>query len=453
MTTLTAPTVPLARVLQPEVRRQYHRLVTGHGLEAVDDEGHRLLDAVAGNACLVFGFDAPEVVEAVAEQSRRLPYVHAMQFSADPPQWLASELAQATPPAIRSFFFCSGGSEAVESALKIARQYQLERGQPARYRFIGRWQSFHGNTIATQSIGGHLGRRRRHLPLLIDFPHVEAPNCYRCGETDHKVCGERYAEMLRTTIERAGPETVAGFVLETVTGATSAAICPPPGYLPRVRKICDEYDILMISDEVFTAIGRTGRNFAFEHWDVVPDLVVMGKAIGAGVVPIGVVGVHDRVAEAFVQGSGILEHNFTFASHPAVCAGAATAVRLIRERGLTANAAAMGTVLLQALEPLRDLPAVGDIRGKGLLLGVEFVRNQAAREPFSPSVRFARRVTEACYEVGLIVYPGTGTVDGIRGDHVVLAPALVLREEQAGQIAKRLAAGVTRAWAEIAAAV
>jgi adenosylmethionine-8-amino-7-oxononanoate aminotransferase len=335
--------------------------------------------------------------------------------------------------------------------MKIARQYQLERGQPSRYRFIGRWQSFHGNTIATLSIGGHLGRRRRHLPLLIDFPHVEAPNCYRCGETDHKVCGERYAEMLRTAIERAGPEFVAGFVLETVTGATSAAICPPPGYLRRVREICDEYDILMISDEVFTAIGRSGRNFAFEHWDVVPDLVVMGKAIGAGVVPIGVVGVHDRVADAFVEGSGILEHNFTFASHPAVCAGAATAVRLIRERGLTANAAAMGEVLLRALEPLRDLPAVGDIRGKGLLLGVEFVRDQATREPFPPSVRFARRVTDACYEAGLIVYPGTGTVDGMRGDHVVLAPALVLGEEQARQIAERLVAGVTRAWAEVGA--
>jgi adenosylmethionine-8-amino-7-oxononanoate aminotransferase len=453
MTSISDPSVTLARALRPEFRRQYHRLISGQGLEVTDDHGHRLLDAVAGNSCLVLGYDVPEIVEAIAEQGGRLPYVHAMQFAADPPQRLAEELALATPPEIRSFFFCSGGSEAVESALKIARQYHLERGEPTRYRFIGRWQSFHGNTIATQSVGGHLARRRRHLPLLIEFPHIEAPNCYRCQEEDHTRCGERYAEMLRTAIERAGPETVAGFILETVTGATSAAICPPPGYLSRVREICDEYGILMISDEVFTAVGRTGRNFAFEHWGVVPDLVIMGKIIAAGFAPIGVVGLHDRVAEAFDNGSGVMEHNFTFASHPMVCAAATVAMRLVRERHLVERAATMGEVLMGELQALRDLPSIGDIRGRGLLIGVEFVQDAASKEPYEPSVGFARRVTAACYDLGLIVYPGTGTVDGIRGDHVVICPAFTLSDDNARTIARLLGEGVRRAAAEVSTGV
>lgn len=449
MTSNSDPSVTRARALRPEFRRQYHRLISGQGLDVTDDHGHRLLDAVAGNSCLVLGYNVPEIVEAVAEQGGRLPYVHAMQFAADPPQRLAEELALATPPEIRSFFFCSGGSEAVESALKIARQYHLERGEPTRYKFIGRWQSFHGNTIATQSVGGHLARRRRHLPLLIEFPHIEAPNCYRCQEEDHTRCGVRYAEMLRTAIERAGPETVAGFILETVTGATSAAICPPPGYLSRVRQICDEFGILMISDEVFTAVGRTGRNFAFEHWGVIPDLVIMGKIIAAGFAPIGVVGLHDRVAEAFDSGSGVMEHNFTFASHPMVCAAATVAMRLVRERHLVERAATMGERLMGELQALRDLPSIGDIRGKGLLIGVEFVQDAASKEPYEPSVGFARRVTAACYDLGLIVYPGTGTVDGIRGDHVLICPAFTLSDENARAIARLLGEGVRRAVAEV----
>ena len=423
------------RVLQPELNGAYRRLVRGKGVEVVDDQGRTLLDAAAGVGVLSLGYDVPEIVDAMTEQARRLPFVHALRFGVDSAQTLAEELAAATPDPITRFFLCSGGSEAVESALKIARQYHVERGEVARYKFIGRWQSFHGNTLATQAVGGHLARRRRHLPLLMEFPKIESPDCYRCGESDHGRCGERYAEMLRTAIERAGAETVAAFVMETVTGATTAGHVPPPGYLSRVRQICDEYGILLILDEVFTAIGRTGSNFAFEQWDVLPDIVVMGKAIAAGFGPIGVVGIHDRVAGAFENGSGRLEHNFTFASHPVVCAGAAVAVRLVRERKLATRARKVGEVLMGELRKLEGFGCIGDVRGRGLMIGVEFVSDRASKAPHAPQVRFAQRVADSCYELGLIVYPGSGTMDGLRGDHLLLCPPLVLTDDDARRIA------------------
>ena len=314
------------RAVQPELRRAYPRLVAAEGVEVIDDRGRRLLDAVAGVGVMTLGHTVPEIVEAMRQQAERLPFVHAMQFSADAPQELAAELSLLSPPEIPNFFFCSGGSEAMESALKIARQYHLERGEPARYRFIGRWQSFHGNTLASQAIGGHILRRRRHLPLLLEFPHIDPPNCYRDHSGgEHIDCFRRYADLLRTCIERTGPEMVAGFVMETITGATTGALVPPPGYLERIRGICDEYGILLILDEVYTAIGRSGRNYAFEHWGVLPDIVIMSKGIGGGFVPIGAVGISRQVLDAFLTGSGILEHNFTFASHPVACAGATAA--------------------------------------------------------------------------------------------------------------------------------
>jgi adenosylmethionine-8-amino-7-oxononanoate aminotransferase len=443
------PTTRPGRVLQPDLNGSYRRLVSGKGVEVTDDRGRTLLDAAAGVGVLSLGYDVPEIVDAMNEQARRLPFVHALRFGVDSAQDLAEELAAAAPDSITRFFLCSGGSEAVESALKIARQYHVERGEPARFKFIGRWQSFHGNTLATQAVGGHLARRRRHLPLLMEFPKIESPDCYRCSETDHARCGERYAEMLRTAIERAGPETVAAFVMETVTGATTASHVPPPGYLSRIRKICDEYGILLILDEVFTAIGRTGSNFAFEQWDVLPDIVVMGKAIAAGFGPIGVVGIQDRIVAAFEDGSGRVEHNFTFASHPVVCAGAAVAVRLVRERKLVTRAREVGEVLMRELQKLEGLASIGDIRGRGLMIGVEFVSDRVSKAAHEPQVHFAQRIADSCYELGLIVYPGSGTMDGLRGDHLLLCPPLVLTDDDARRIAAIIGKAALKVEAEV----
>lgn len=441
---LTRRQVGAARVIQPQLLNEYRRLIAAEGVEVVDDSGRRLLDAAAGVGVMSLGYTVPEIVEAMTRQAQQLPYAHAMRFGIDAAQELANELGLVSPPEIRNFFFCSGGSEATETALKIARQYYLEIAEPTRFRFIGRWQSFHGNTLASQSIGGHLARRRRHLPLLIEFPHVEAPNCYRDHPgRGHEDCATRYSSLLRTAIERAGPETVAGFMMETVTGATSGALIPPPGYLDMVREICDKYGVLLILDEVFTAVGRTGRNYAFEHWGVVPDLVTMGKGIGGGFTPVGAVGVSGHVLEAFERGSGLLEHNFTFASHPVACVAAATALRLIRERDLTHAAEIRGNQLVRSLDPLLERATVGDVRGLGLLIGVEFVADRNGGVPFAPEVGFGAQVAEACYSRGLIVYPGTGTLDGFRGDHILLCPPFIITDNDVVRIATILVQAVT----------
>lgn len=417
------------RAIHPDLVRSLPRLVEGHGVEVRDEDGKWLLDAAAGVGVLSLGYSVPEIVRSIEGQAARLPFVHAMRFDSDPPQDLARELSEVTPPEIRDYFFCSGGSEAVESAMKIALQYHIERGERSRFRFVGRWQSFHGNTLATQSVGGHVQRRRRQAAVLIDFPHIEAPNCYRCEDPSHDSCGQRFADHLRLAIERAGPETIAGFVMETVSGATSGALVPPPEYLERVRRVCDDYGILLILDEIYTSLGRTGRNYAFEHWGVLPDLVTMGKGVGGGFVPIGVVGIRDEVVRAFERGSGVLEHNFTFASHPVSCAAAATAVRIMREMDVAGRAARAGRRLREGLETLRERPTVGDIRGLGLLVGVEFVEDRRSKRPFPAEHRYAARLTRESYERGLLVYPGSGTVDGIVGDHILLTPPLVISDE------------------------
>ncbi len=438
-------------MLQPDLRKDYPRLLRGEGVEVIDSSGHRLLDAAAGVGVLALGYSVPEIVDAMSAQAYRLPYVHAMQFTTDVVTEFAAELASVCPNEISDFFVCCGGSEAMESALKIARQYHVERGQGTRYQFIGRWQSFHGNTLATQAVGGHLARRRRHLPLLLPFPHIEPPNCYRCGSMEnHADCGIRFAEYLRVAIERAGPESVAGFVMETIGGSTMGAVVPPDNYLRRVREICDEYGVLLILDEVFTAIGRSGTNLALDHWNVVPDLVVMGKGVAAGFVPIGVVGIREGVARAFEQGSGLLEHNFTFASDPIVCAAGAAAIRLMAERDIASHARQAGSWLRDALVPLMDTSdIVGDVRGKGLLIGIEFVQDRDSKTPFPAEARLSRRLTEKAYENGLIVYPGTGTVDGLIGDHVTLCPPLIITEEQTAEIASRLADSIRAVEADL----
>lgn len=428
------------RTIQRELNRQYPMLVgSPGGIYVTDDSGKTLLDAAAGVGVLSLGYDVPEIVHAMATQASKLPYVHALRFGSEPAQELASELARLTPDGLDNFSFCSGGSEAVETAMKIARQYHLEVGQATRFRFIGRWQSFHGNTIATQSVGGHLARRTRHAPLLIDFPHVEAPDCYRCeSEQDHRDCVQGHEDALRLAIERAGPETVAGIVLEVVTGASSGAHVPPAGYLEAVRRVCDDYGVLMIVDEVYTAFGRTGREFASDHWGVLPDIITMGKGMSAGFAPMGGVAVSNRLIQAFASNSGIIEHNFTFAAHPVSCSAAIAAIGLMREKQVTKRAGERGEELKRSLGSLTEFPSVGDVRGLGLMVGVEFVQCRDSKEPYPRSVGFASRVAEECYRNNLIVYPGSGSIDGIHGDHLLLTPPLIISTTEIEELSNRL---------------
>lgn len=446
-TSVVAKGERFGRPIHPQLGRAYPKLVGSPGGVFVrDDEGRTLLDAAAGVGVLCLGYRVPEIVRAMTAQAESLPYAHSLRFASDPAERLSAELVSVTPTGFDWFSFTSGGSEAVEAAMKIARQYHIENGERSRFRFIGRWQSFHGNTIATQSVGGHIGRRQRHLPLLIDFPHIETPDCLRCGnDADHAKCVARHKAELRLTIERWGPDTIAGLVTEIVSGASSGARTAPAGYYQAMREVCDEYGILIIADEVYTALGRTGDNFASDAYGVDPDIIVMGKGMSGGFAPMGGVAVHNRMIDVFLANSGVLEHNFTFAAHPISCAASVATLQLLKERSIVSHVAEVAAHLRRGLEPLLELPVVGDIRGKGLMVGIEFVRDKQTLLPLDPSLGFAAKVAGHCYERDLIVYPGSGTVDGLVGDHLLLTPPLVIERSEVDQLVDRLVEGVRAA--------
>jgi adenosylmethionine-8-amino-7-oxononanoate aminotransferase len=347
-----------------------------------------------------------------------------------------------TPADLNHCQFVSGGSEANESAIKLARAYFIERNLPDKWKVIGRWNSYHGNTLGALSAGGHRSRRAPYLPMLLNFPHIPAAYCYRCPlELQYPSCGVACARTLEKTILEEGPETVAAFIAEPLVGAAAAAITPPPEYFGIIREICDKYDILFIADEVMTGVGRTGENFAIEHWGVVPDILVTAKGITGGYAPLGAVVVRDKIFEAFLPpgGSGQFIHGFTYSGHPLSCAVANTVLQIWEEGDLTRNAAELGPVLLHGLEEIQARhQMVGDVRGIGFMLGMEFVQDRATKEPFPAALKVARQVSNAALEEGLVVYPGTGSVDGERGDHLLITPPLIITRPQIQELLHKL---------------
>ena len=420
----------------------------GDGIELVTDDGRRVIDAISGVGVTCLGYSVPAIADRMAEQARTLPFAHAMRFETPPMRELAERVGRLTPPSLTHSFFVSGGSEAAESAIKLARQYWLERDRPGKWRVVGRWPSFHGNSIATLSAGWHRQRRRRHQPLLLDFPHVEAPNGYRgCGHCrDAGGCTLACAEELERVALREDPATIAAFIAEPVAGAAGGAFVPHPEYFRVVREICDRHEILFIADEVITGFGRTGRWFGIEHWDVDPDVMVFAKGVSAGFAPLGGLAVGDHVVDAFRRGSGTFEHNFTMAGHAVACAAGCAALEELERVDAPARVRSLEEPFFAAMQPLREAPLVGDVRGRGLLMGIELVADRAAKAPFPPSAAVAARVGGAALDEGLLVYPCTGGADGV-GDHLLLMPAFVTPPEMFAEIAARLG----RALAAVAA--
>jgi adenosylmethionine-8-amino-7-oxononanoate aminotransferase len=377
------------------------------------------------------GYGRLELGKALADQANQIPFVHGMRFSNPAAKELADRLSTFAPQSINWFFFTSGGSEAVESALKIARQYFLQIGKPEKSRFIGRWQSFHGNTLATQSIGGHVGRRKPHLPLLKDWPHIPPVYCYRCPYSlKYPECGILCAHALEKEILWQGAETIAGFIAEPIVGAAGGAIVPPPEYFPIIRQICDKYDVLFIADEVFTGFGRTGKNFAIDHWGIIPDMITSAKGISSGYAPLGCLMVTDAVMSAFQKGSGSVDHNFTYAGNPLACHVGSEVMKIIVAERLVQKAAERGEQLLAGLKSLEHYPSIGDIRGRGLMMGIELVKNKKTKEPFSLGFHAHQKINQIALEEGLIIYPSSGTVDGTNGDHFLLVPPLIITEAE-----------------------
>jgi len=439
-----------SRVFHRDPRHAYPVAVRGEGAYLIDREGKRYLDASGGAAVSCLGHSDAAVVKAVQDQLAKLPFAHTSFFSNEPMEALAEALVARAPREFGQVYFVSGGSEAVEAALKLARQYFVERGEPQRRHVIARRQSYHGNTLGALAVGGNQWRRRQFEPLLIEATHVAPCYAYRgreARESDAEYA-QRLAAELEAEIRRLGEDKVIAFVAETVVGATLGAVPPVPGYFKRVREVCDRYGVLLILDEVMCGMGRCGTLWAFEAEGIVPDLVTIAKGLGAGYQPIGAVMVTKRVYEAIVGGSGFFQHGHTYIGHAAACAGALAVQERLHAGGLLARVAPLGTKLEARLRAAFGAhPNVGDIRGRGLFWGLELVEDRASKKPFDPKLRVNARVKKEAMAGGLMCYPMGGTMDGSRGDHILLAPPFILEEAQLDELVEKLAAAITAALA------
>ncbi|WP_111878263.1 aspartate aminotransferase family protein [Paracidovorax anthurii] len=418
------------------------------GLFIEDSAGRRYLDASGGAAVSCLGHAHPDVLAAMHAQIDRLAYAHTSFFTTAVAEELADTLIASAPEGMGHVYFVSGGSEAVESALKMARQYFVEIGQPQRTHFIARRQSYHGNTLGALAVGGNAWRREPFAPLLAHATHVSA--CYpyreqREGETPQQY-GQRLADELDAAILAQGADRVIAFVAETVGGATAGVLTPVPGYLRAVREVCDCHGVLLILDEVMCGMGRTGTLYASEQEGVVPDLVTVAKGLGGGYQPVGAVLAQRRIVEAMSAGSGYFQHGHTYLGHPVACAAALAVQRVIERDGLLAKVRADGAYFADLLgQALGDHPHVGDIRGRGFFWGVELVQDRGSKAPFDPARKLHAQVKKEAMARGLLCYPMGGTVDGRAGDHVLLAPPFIASREELQSIAGLLAEAVDAA--------
>ncbi|HKW79568.1 MAG TPA: aspartate aminotransferase family protein [Casimicrobiaceae bacterium] len=420
----------------------------GNGMRIVDRAGREYIDASGGAAVSCLGHGHPEVLAAMHRQIDALAYAHTGFFSSAVAEELGEHLIAHAPPGMSRVYLVSGGSEAIEAALKMARQYFVEIGEPQRSRFIARRQSYHGNTLGALAVGGNAWRRAQFAPLLIDVEHVSPCYEYRDRRPDEsaEAYGIRLAAELERTIEHLGAKTVIAFVAETVGGATAGAIPPVAGYFGRVREICDRHGILFIADEVMCGMGRTGSLHAIDQEGVAPDLMTVAKGLGGGYQPIGAVLVQDRIVDAIARGSGFFQHGHTYIGHPVACAAALAVQRIVQRDDLTSAVRRQGAQLKDRLDAaLGGHPHVGDIRGRGLLLGIELVEDRATKAPFDPARRLHARVKAEAMARGLMTYPMGGTIDGRRGDHVLLAPPFIVGDDDLAIIVERLAGAIDAA--------
>jgi adenosylmethionine-8-amino-7-oxononanoate aminotransferase len=414
---------------------------SGKGVILVDREGREYIDASGGAAVSCLGHGHPDVLAAMHAQIDRLAYAHTSFFTTDVAEELAATLIEGAPAGIGHAFMTSGGSEAMEAALKMARQYFVERGEPQRSLFIARRQSFHGNTLGALAVGGNEMRRRQYAPLLVDVARVSP--CYEYRDRRDSETPERYSERLanelESTIQKHGSGKIIGFVAETVVGATLGAAPATPGYFKRVRDICDRHGILLILDEVMCGMGRCGMLHACEHEGVAPDLLAIAKGLGGGYQPVGALLASTRIVDALRQGSGAFMHSHTYIGHPVAAAAALAVQKVVKSEGLVRKVASDGAYLMQALKNrIGSNPIVGDIRGRGLLIGIELVEDRATKRPFAPALKLHGKVKAEAMKRGLLVYPMGGTIDGERGDHVLLAPPFIATRAELDAIVERL---------------
>lgn len=422
-----------------ELRRAYPIMERGEGVYIYDSEGNKYLDAMSGIAVVNLGYGVPEVADAIAEQARKLPFCFTVRFTCQPQEDLAQRIAALSPPALNKVWFSLSGAEAIECAMKVARQYHVEQGNPSKFKVISRQQSYHGSTLAALGISGAASWRKNYGSMFQDYPKIAPVNCYRCpfGKT-YPGCDLECAHDLDRVIESSGGEEIAAFIAEPVVATTTGASVPPPEYFKIIRSICDKHNVLFIVDEVFCGNGRTGKFYAIEHWDVVPDIVATAKGIAGGYVPLGATVIHEKIHDAISRGSGKFVHGVTFSGHPVACAAGIAVLDYMKKNDLVKRVGELGDYLMQKLSCLSEFQMVGQIRGKGLLIAIELVADRVTKEPFEPGLGVARKIAQSAFQRGLLVQPGSGCADGVRGDIVLICPPFTLSVAQADQIVEIL---------------
>jgi adenosylmethionine-8-amino-7-oxononanoate aminotransferase len=434
---------PESAVFYRKLARSFPLIARGEGCWLVDEDGRRYLDASGGAFVANIGHGVAEIADVMARQARELAYVSGAMFTHQPVEELAAELARLCPGDLDKVYPLSSGSDAVEAALKLARQYWVERGHGDKRTIVALAPAYHGNTLLALSASAREHYRTYYSHWLVDVVHIRAPYSYRCecGGTA-PYCPSCSGDVLEEAIVRAGPDTIAAFIVEPVGGSSTGASVPQPDYHRRAREICDRYDVLLIADEVLTGAGRTGTWCAIEPYGVVPDILILGKGISGGYAPLSAVVAPERIVGVLAEGSGALVHAQTFSHHPLSCAVGAAVVRHIAQHRLVERCATMGTIFHRKLAALRELPHVGDVRGRGLLAGVELVQDVGTRTPFPRAIRVAEKFGTAALEAGLVVWPNTGQLESGDGDLVMLAPPFIITEAEIDDLVRRFAAAL-----------
>jgi adenosylmethionine-8-amino-7-oxononanoate aminotransferase len=422
-------------------KKSFPAAVRGEGSWIISSDGHRYLDASGQAAVVNIGHGVQSVADAMVAQASQIAFAHTTQFHSASAEKLAARLLALAPPNFANgrVYFNSGGSEANETAIKLARQFHLESGVPQKCRVVSRRQSYHGSTLGAMSVSGNVARRAPYQPLLPEWGHIAPCFCYHCPfDKAFPDCNVACADDLETFLAANDAATVSAFIFEPVVGATLGAAVPPDGYVQRIAEICRDRGILLIADEIMSGMDRTGKPFAVQHWGVAPDLILVGKGIASGYAPLGAVLISERVAAAFAKGSGTFQHGFTYQAHPVSTAAGNAVLDVLEKQNLFACVETAAKQLRKLLAPLASYPNVGEIRGLGLLLGIEFVKNKSTREPFPKDQNIAEKIQQAMLQKNVLTYPTQGCVDGLRGDHILLAPPFILTVDESQLIARAL---------------
>lgn len=427
-------------VIYRDFKKEYPVIDSADGVYLYDVKGKKYLDACGGALVVNIGHGVPEVIDAMVKQAQRVSFAYAAIFNSEAQIQLAGRIASFCPMESAKVFLVSGGSEANETAIKIARQYHVESGNSSKYKVISRWQSYHGNTIGALSMTGRTHSRDIYTPYLLDFPHISPPYCYRCPfGKEYPHCEINCAIELERVIKQEGSTYISAFIAEPIIGLSASAVTPVPEYYTIIRSICDKYNVLMIMDEVVTGFGRTGKNFGIDHWNVVPDIIATGKGMSSGYVPLGGVIVDEKIIDVIARGSGVLKTSFTYSGNPLSCAIGLAVLNYIEKHDLVQNSAEKGSYLFDKCSKLENFKTVGRISGRGLMLGIEFVENKETKKPFDREKHVSKTIVQRAFEKGVVIRPGVpGMVDGVSGDHILITPPFIIEEEHIEQLVNTL---------------